>query len=104
MAELPHSQQAIALAYASGDLAPRVVAKGGGLLAERIIAAAREHDIFVHESRELVALLMQVDLDSHIPPALYQAVAEVMAWLYRLERQAAGEEPPLPAADVRGAG
>ena len=85
MADTPHSQQAIALAYASGDLAPRVVAKGRGMIAERIIATAREHDIFVHESRDLVALLMQVDLDNHIPPALYQAVAEILAWLYRLE-------------------
>lgn len=91
MTEALHSQQAIALAYASGDLAPRVVAKGRGAIAERIIAAAREHEIFVHESRELVALLMQVDLDKHIPPALYQAVAEILAWLYRLEGKAAEE-------------
>jgi flagellar biosynthesis protein len=101
MADVPHSQQAIALAYASGDLAPRVVAKGRGMIAERIIAKAREHEVFVHESRDLVALLMQVDLDSHIPPALYQAVAEIMAWLYRLERQAAGEQlPAMPQKDM----
>jgi len=48
---------------------------------------ARQHDIFVHESAELVALLMQVDLDAHIPPQLYVAVAELLAWLYRVERQ-----------------
>lgn len=92
MADTPHSQQAIALAYASGDLAPRVVAKGRGAIAERIIATAREHEIFVHESRDLVALLMQVDLDSHIPPALYLAVAEILAWLYRLENGLAAAE------------
>ncbi len=79
------NQQAIALAYESGDSAPRVVAKGRGLIAEQIIARAKEHQVFVHESKDLVALLMQVDLDDHIPPALYQAIAEILAWLYRLE-------------------
>lgn len=80
------NQQAIALTYASGDYAPRVVAKGRGLIAEQIIARAKQHNVFVHESKELVALLMQVDLDEHIPPALYQAIAEILAWLYRLEQ------------------
>lgn len=83
------NQQAIALAYESGDYAPKVVAKGRGLVAEQIIARARQHDIFVHESKDLVALLMQVDIDDHIPPALYQAIAEILAWLYRLEEGAA---------------
>ncbi len=78
-------QNAVALAYQTGDLAPKVVAKGRGLIAEEIIARAKEHGIFVHESKELVALLMQVDLDGRIPPALYRAVAELLAWLYRLE-------------------
>lgn len=76
---------AVALAYAPGDAAPRVVAKGRGLVAEEIVARAREHGIFVHESPELVTLLSQVDLDDHIPPQLYIAVAELLAWLYRVE-------------------
>lgn len=80
-------QQAIALAYETGDYAPRVVAKGRGVIAEQIIARARENKVFVHESKELVALLMQVDLDDHIPPALYLAIAEILAWLYRLESE-----------------
>lgn len=78
---------AVALAYAPGDAAPRVVAKGRGLIAEEIIARAREHGIFVHESPELVALLSQVDLDDRIPPQLYVAVAELLAWLYRVEQK-----------------
>jgi flagellar biosynthesis protein len=77
---------AVALAYAPGDAAPRVVAKGRGLIADAIIARAHDHEIFVHESPEMVALLMQVDLDDHIPPQLYLAVAELLAWLYRVER------------------
>ena len=76
---------AVALAYQGGDTTPRVVAKGRGLVAEQIIARAREHGVFVHESKELVALLMQVDLDRDIPPALYRAVAELLAWLYHIE-------------------
>jgi flagellar biosynthesis protein len=93
-----HNQQAIALAYASGDFAPKVVAKGRGLIAEQIIARAKQSNVFVHESKELVALLMQVDLDDHIPPALYQAIAEILSWLYRLE-EAQDEENQANADD-----
>jgi flagellar biosynthesis protein len=78
-------QKAVAIAYMTGDKAPRVVAKGRGLIAQEIIKRAKEHGVFVHESKELVALLMQVDLDKHIPPALYRAVAELLAWLYHIE-------------------
>ena len=78
-------KSAVALAYVTSDVAPRVVAKGRGVLAEQIISKAREHGVYVHESPELVSLLMQVDLDQHIPPQLYVAVAELLAWLYRLE-------------------
>lgn len=81
----PPNRNAIALAYNLGDAAPKVVAKGKGLIADEIIARAKEHGVFVHESRELVALLMQVELDDHIPPALYRAVAELLAWLHHLE-------------------
>jgi len=80
---------AVALAYKPGDAAPKVIAKGRGLIAEEIIARARQHDIYVHESAELIALLMQVDLDAHIPPQLYVAIAELLAWLYRIERRGA---------------
>lgn len=88
---------AVALSYEKGAAAPRVVAKGRGLIADEIIARAREAGVFVHESPELVGLLMQVDLDAHIPPQLYVAVAELLAWIYRLER--GGNTPmPTPAA------
>ena len=79
-------REAVALRYAAGQGAPLVVAKGRGLLAETIIARAKEAGVYVHESPELVQLLMAVDLDLEIPPALYQAVAELLAWLYRLEQ------------------
>lgn len=78
-------KSAVALAYRQTDAAPRLVAKGRGLIAEEIIARAHQHGVYVHESPELVSLLMQVDLDQRIPPQLYVAVAELLAWLYRLE-------------------
>lgn len=76
---------AVAIAYNNGDAAPRVVAKGRGMVAEQIIERAKEHGVAIHESKELVSLLMQVELDDQIPPALYRAVAELLAWLYRVE-------------------
>jgi flagellar biosynthesis protein len=91
---------AVALKYAGGDSAPRVVAKGRGLIAEEIIARAREHGVYVHESPALVALLAQVDLDQYIPPQLYVAVAELLAWLYRVER---GEPPVFRGPEAEAA-
>ena len=89
-------QTAVALAYDDGESAPRVAAKGRGLVAEAIIAKAREAGVYVHESPQLVALLMQVDLDSHIPEELYLAVAELLAWLYRLENSTDAGMPVKP--------
>lgn len=86
---------AVALRYEARDGAPRVVAKGSGRVADQIVQRARDAGVFVHESPEMVALLMQVDLDAHIPPQLYIAVAELLAWLYRVE---SGPEMPAPAA------
>lgn len=91
--------QAAVLAYRDGDFAPRVVAKGRGAIAEAIVERARAAGLYVHQSPELVALLMQVDLDDHIPPHLYIAVAELLAWLYRIDHEAAdpGDTHRLPA-------
>lgn len=93
-------EHAVALAYAAGDSAPRVVAKGRGLIAQNIIAKANEAGVFVHQSKELVALLMQVELDRDIPPALYRAVAELLAWLYHIEaaKKNGTEAPPPPTS------
>ena len=95
-------RRAAALAYEPGRgdarSGPRVVAKGERLLADEIIARARAAGVPVHESRELVSLLMQVDLDTHIPPALYIAVAEVLAWAYRLEHCTPSDGPEIKTA------
>ena len=88
-------RQAVALRYdADAAGAPEVVAKGQGLMAEAIVARAREAGVYVHESPQLVQLLMAVDLDSQSPPALYTAVAELLAWLWRLEAGTAPDGPP----------
>ncbi|OUL99230.1 EscU/YscU/HrcU family type III secretion system export apparatus switch protein [Variovorax sp. JS1663] len=76
---------AVALSYLDKTRAPIVVAKGYGVAAESIMREAREHGLYVHASPELIRLLMQVDLDRQIPPELYLAVAEVMAWIHELE-------------------
>ncbi|WP_447527358.1 MULTISPECIES: EscU/YscU/HrcU family type III secretion system export apparatus switch protein [unclassified Vreelandella] len=81
-------RQAVALAYHEGEQAPRVVAKGYGELAERIMAEAERQGIYVHDAPELVALLMQLNLDTEIPASLYQVVAELLVWVFELS----GEE------------
>lgn len=113
-ADLPTPRaRAVALAYNETDIAPRVVAKGSGLIAEEIIRRAREAGVFVHESAELVSLLARVDLDQHIPPQLYLAIAEILAWVHHLEQAAQDGMPnaraaqdgvqPFQAAPVRAA-
>lgn len=79
-------RRAVALAY-SGDSreAPRVVAKGYGDIAERIIETANDAGVFVHDAPELVALLMQVDLDQRIPETLYQVIAELLVWIGQID-------------------
>lgn len=95
----PPMQSAVSIAYGEGDEAPRVTAKGRGLIAEEIIRRANEAGVYVHQSREMVGLLMQVDLDRSIPPALYRVVAELLAWLYRTEKA----QLPAPRPSAAGA-
>lgn len=97
---MPDKQRmAVALAYRADDLAPRLVAKGRGMTADAIIEKARASGVYVHESRELLNLLMQIDLDSRIPPQLYVVVAELLAWIYGLEASARRAPPTLNAPD-----
>ena len=90
-------KSAVALTYTRADSAPRVVAKGRGILAEEIISRAQTHGVYVHQSPELLALLMQIDLDERIPPQLYAAVSELLAWLYRLESGTPATPPDTEA-------
>lgn len=105
----PPTASAVALAYREGDLAPKVVAKGRGLVADEIIRRANAAGVYVHQSRELLGLLMQVDLDRHIPAQLYVVVAELLAWLYRTEKiqpaaavQSSAQSQPSPQSPNPG--
>lgn len=77
------SDLAVALSW-DGSGAPRVTAKGRGEIAERILEIADEHDVPLQQQKELVELLVLVDLDQEIPQSLYVAVAEIIAFAYSL--------------------
>ena len=80
-------KRAAALKYEPGkEGAPRVVAKGRGQMAQRIIDLAREHQIPLVENPTLARMLDALDLDVDIPPELYHAVAEVLVFVYRLNQ------------------
>jgi flagellar biosynthesis protein len=82
-------REAVALRYdGKTDEAPKVTAKGRGLVAERIIEAAREHGIPMREDSDIVAVLAKLQLYEEIPPTLYKAVAEILAFVYRMNRMA----------------
>ncbi len=68
----------------SKDAAPRVRAKGAGHVADRILKLARQHGIPIKQDNELVETLYALDIDQEIPPELYRAVAEILAFIYRL--------------------
>ncbi len=75
--------QAVSLKW-DGKGAPKVTAKGHGDVAERIIEIAKQHQIPLSEDKALVSVLSGVELGTEIPPELYVAVAEVIAFAYRL--------------------
>ena len=78
---------AVALQYNTvTDKAPKITAKGRGLVAETIIALAREKGVPIREDADLVQVLSQLDLHQEIPPSLYQVVAELLAFVYRLNQ------------------
>ncbi len=82
------TKTAVAVQYESDtDLAPKVIAKGSGFIAGQIIKAAGQHGIPLYQNSTLSSMLMAVELDKEIPPAMYQAVAEVLAYIYRLDQR-----------------
>ena len=78
-------QQAVALGYDQEDEAPRVLASGAGKAAEKIIDLAQEHGVIIREDPHLVEALTQVELGAVIPPELYLVVAEIFAYVYRIQ-------------------
>lgn len=81
-------RQAVALHYApKQDHAPRLVAKGRGYLADKILELARLHNIPIRHDKKLLQILSRLDLEEEIPPEVYKAVAEILAFIYRLSSQ-----------------
>ncbi|MBI2424902.1 MAG: EscU/YscU/HrcU family type III secretion system export apparatus switch protein [Candidatus Hydrogenedentes bacterium] len=80
-------RKAVAMRYdMEADAAPRVVAKGEGFAADRILALAAEHGIAVHSDPDLVQMLSQLDLQAAIPEHLYRAVAGILAFVYKMNK------------------
>lgn len=85
--------EAVALKYNSReDNAPRVVAKGRGYVAEKILEIARQNNIPVREDTELLQLLSTLDLNSEVPPHVYQVVAELLAFVYSVNKKYVNSE------------
>ncbi|WP_020615308.1 EscU/YscU/HrcU family type III secretion system export apparatus switch protein [Paenibacillus daejeonensis] len=82
-------KQAVALKYDPEQQAsPVLVAKGRGLLADKIVAKASEHGVPIQEDASLVEVLSQLDIEQEIPPELYTLVAEVLSFIYRSDQKA----------------
>ena len=80
---------AVALTYElERDDAPRVAAKGKGMVAEKIIELARKHNITVREDADLALMLSKLDLDTPIPLEAYAAVAEILSYIYKANQAA----------------
>lgn len=98
-------RRAAALRYDPGqDEAPRLVARGQGHIADRILEIARREGIPIHEHTGLVDILSRLDIEREIPPELYRVVAEIIAFVFRVQaaaraappRGSASVNPPLP--------
>ncbi|MBO6111700.1 MAG: EscU/YscU/HrcU family type III secretion system export apparatus switch protein [Lachnospiraceae bacterium] len=76
---------AVALSYEAGDAAPKVVASGKGIIAERIIEKAKESNVAVHEDSKLANTLSNLEIGEMIPPELYEVVAEVLVFVNDME-------------------
>jgi flagellar biosynthesis protein len=88
MEEIIQKQKAVALKYNKGiDKAPRVTAKGKGHIAKKIIDLAKANDIPIKEDPDLVSVLSELELQDEIPPELYMVVAELLAFVYRMNQK-----------------
>jgi len=86
---LKKRSSAVSLKYDKGrDRAPKVTAKGQGRVAQEIIRIAKENGIPIREDEDLLELLYPLELEQEIPPELYSVVAELLAFLYRLNSKA----------------
>lgn len=81
-------KEAVALSYNPTESdAPKVVAKGKGMIAENILMKAKENEVPIQEDPSLLELLGQLDINESIPEELYQAVSEVFAYIYHVDQR-----------------
>ena len=86
--EAKNIKKAVALHYdVENDQAPTVIAKGSGVIAENIVQAATQNLVPIYHSPVLSSMLMAVELDREIPPELYKVVAEVLAFVYKMDQK-----------------
>jgi flagellar biosynthesis protein len=89
----PVSNKAVSLQYKKGkNAAPKVTAKGQGWMADRIIKMAQENNIPIREDKDLLHLLSEIDVGQEVPESLYKVVAELLAWVYQLNKNYSGSE------------
>ncbi len=69
------------------DDAPKIVAKGKGKLAEKLLEIAAEHDIPIRENQDIIEILLHLNIGEEIPPELYQVIAEILSFIYQLENE-----------------
>lgn len=86
MARREEKKTAVALEYELGDQAPKVIASGQGILAEKIINVAEEADVPIHKDERLARSLSVLDIGEYIPPELYSIVAEILVYVDDMER------------------
>ncbi|HON10216.1 MAG TPA: EscU/YscU/HrcU family type III secretion system export apparatus switch protein [Chitinispirillaceae bacterium] len=88
MKKADNREKAVALRYQEKkDDAPRVVATGKGLVARKIKEIALANGVPIYQDNDLVELLAQIDIDREIPPELYAAVAEILSWIYKANKE-----------------
>jgi flagellar biosynthesis protein len=90
----PPPLKVVALRYqGKQDRAPKLAAKGRGYMAERIIEIAKAENIPIREDKNLVEILSRLDLNQEIPPEVYRAVAEILAFVYRIAQRCQTPSP-----------
>jgi len=80
-------QKAIALSYDPDDIAPKILAKGVGVIAQKIMENAVNSDVYIHKDPELVKELTRMDIGDHIPEELYEVVAQILIFINELDSQ-----------------
>jgi flagellar biosynthesis protein len=87
----PEPHKAVSLQYKKGrNAAPKVTAKGQGWMADSIIKMAQENNIPIREDKDLLHLLSEIDVGQEVPESLYKVVAELLAWVYKLNQNYPG--------------